>query len=157
MTDSSDFTKLTSLKSVADLGQDYAIPHQNRLSHLSKLLQRQSLPICRFKDHILYALERYSILIIISETGTGKSTQIPQYLYEAGWTQNNRKIVCTQPRRIAALTISHRVADEMGVKVGNEVGYSMRFDSKVSEQTAIKYCTDGVLLRETMSDPLLMK
>jgi ATP-dependent RNA helicase DDX35 len=87
--------------------------------------------------------------------GSGKSTQIPQFLHEAGWTAGGRRVVCTQPRRIAATSISARVAEESGCKVGEDVGYVIRFDSKMSEQTSIKYCTDGILLRETMSDPLL--
>jgi ATP-dependent RNA helicase DDX35 len=131
------------------------------VSHRHKNLpiyqQRQILPIFKYKNHILYALENYQTIILVSETGSGKSTQVPQYLHEAGWAKDNRCIVCTQPRRMAARTVSSRVADEMGVKIGEEVGYSVRFDSNVSSNTAIKYCTDGVLLRETMSDPLLSK
>ena len=125
--------------------------------HLPIAHQRISLPIYQYRSHILYALELYSTVILVSETGTGKSTQIPQYLYEAGWSGNGKCIVCTQPRRIAAITIANRVAQEKNCEVGGEVGYSIRFDNKCSDRTAIKYCTDGVLLRETLSDPLLSK
>lgn len=129
----------------------------HRHKNLPLYQQRQILPIAKFKNHILYALENYQTIVLVSETGSGKSTQVPQYLHEAGWTDDNRCIVCTQPRRMAARTVSSRVADEMNVKVGEEVGYSVRFDSNISSNTVIKYCTDGVLLRETLSDPLLSK
>jgi pre-mRNA-splicing factor ATP-dependent RNA helicase DHX16 len=77
------------------------------------------------------------------ETGSGKTTQIPQYLYEDGYTKDKKKIGCTQPRRVAAMSVSARVAQEMGVKLGNEVGYSIRFEDYTSERTIIKYMTDG--------------
>ena len=114
------------------------------------------LPIYEHKDAILYGVESHHVLILASETGTGKSTQLPQYLYDSGWSfQNTKKILCTQPRRMAAVTVASKVASEMGVKLGSIVGYSIRFDNKVSENTAIKYCTDGILLNEIMFDPLL--
>ena len=116
--------------------------------------QRQLLPIYNYKDHILYALENYNVVVLVSSTGTGKSTQIPQYLYESGWAKD-KCILCTQPRRLAAIAIATRVAQEIGCQVGEQVGYSIRFDRKVSYDTKIKYCTDGVLIREMMSDPLL--
>jgi ATP-dependent RNA helicase DDX35 len=88
----------------------------------------------------------------------GKTTQIPQYLHEAGWTQGGRVIACTQPRRVAATSIAARVAEEMGVQLGQEVGYSVRFeDMSSSSLTRIKYLTDGMLFRETMMDPLLKR
>ncbi len=77
-------------------------------------------------------------------------------MHAAGWTTGQRMIACTQPRRVAASSIAARVAEEMGVKLGEEVGYSIRFDDCTDAQrTKIKYLTDGMLLRETMSDPLL--
>jgi ATP-dependent RNA helicase DDX35 len=127
----------------------------NQHRNLSIKNQKQLLPIYSFKNHILHALEEHSTLILVSETGTGKSTQILQYLYESGWTSQDRRVVCTQPRRIAAITIAARVSEEMGCVLGNEVGYTIRFDKKISQSTKILFCTDGVLLRETMTDPLL--
>lgn len=83
----------------------------------------------------------------------GKTTQLPQYLYEAGFTRDNKKIGCTQPRRVAAMSVAARVAQEMGVKLGNEVGYSIRFEDCTSERTVLKYMTDGTLHREFLSEP----
>ncbi len=82
------------------LGGEHADLVPNRFQHLSLQQQRQLLPIFKYKDNILYALEKYSTVIIVAETGSGKSTQIPLYLHEAGWTANNKKIACTQPRKV---------------------------------------------------------
>lgn len=114
---------------------------------------RRSLPIFPFRDDLIQAIRDHQILIIEGETGSGKTTQIPQYLYEAGFTRDGKKIGCTQPRRVAAMSVSARVAQEMGVKLGNEVGYSIRFEDCTSERTVIKYMTDGTLHREFLSEP----
>lgn len=92
-------------------------------------------------------------MIVEGETGSGKTTQIPQYLHEAGFTAGGKKIGCTQPRRVAAMSVSARVAVEMSVKLGNEVGYSIRFEDCTSERTVLKYMTDGTLHREFLSEP----
>lgn len=132
-----------------------------RNKHLPIAHQRLLLPIYNYRNNILYALEKYNTLILVGETGCGKSTQLPLYLHEAGWTAgktntgSQRCIVCTQPRRIAATSVARRVAQEFGCALGEEVGYGVRFDFKCSDKTVIKYYTDGVLLRETLSDPLL--
>ena len=135
---------------------DIVLTH-NRFKHLTIVQQRHSLPIKSERENILYALERFSTVVITAETGSGKTTQLPQFLHESGWTKGNRCIACTQPRRMAAITVAARVADEFGCELGEEVGYAVRFDAKCSAKTVIKYCTDGLLLRETMSDPLLSK
>lgn len=111
--------------------------------------QRMLLPIYKHKKQILYAAEQYSVVVIVGETGSGKSTQIPQYLVEAGgWADNDFSVVVTQPRRLAAMTLAQRVAQEVNTQV--------RFDDQSSPYTKIKYVTDGMLLREaTLSDPLL--
>lgn len=133
---------------------DTAIYNPN--SSLSMNLQRQRLPIFMHRTNILYLLEKYETVIIVGETGCGKSTQIPQYLHESGWTSEKWKICITQPRRVAVVTVATRVAEERGSFIGEEVGYSIRFDDCCNPQTTrVKFLTDGVLLRETMSDPLL--
>merc|ERR1711939_37039 len=114
---------------------------------------RKSLPIYAYREQFLAALEEHQILVIVGETGSGKTTQLPQYLHEAGYTKDGLKVGCTQPRRVAAMSVAARVADEMGVKVGNEVGYSIRFEDSTSDKTILKYMTDGMLLREFMTEP----
>ena len=83
--------------------------------------------------------------------------ELPQYLYETGWTGPNASIAITQPRRVAAITVAARVAEEMGCVLGEEVGYSIRFEDVTSPKTRIKYMTDGMLLREALMDPLLRR
>lgn len=114
---------------------------------------RKSLPIYAYRDEFLAAIEEHQILVIVGETGSGKTTQLPQYLHEAGFTKGGMKVGCTQPRRVAAMSVAARVADEMGVKVGREVGYAIRFEDCTSDKTIMKYMTDGMLLREFLTEP----
>lgn len=114
---------------------------------------KESLPVYPFRDDLIAAIREHQVLIIEGETGSGKTTQIPQYLHEAGFTENNMKVGCTQPRRVAAMSVAARVAEEMDVKLGNEVGYSIRFEDCTSERTLIKYMTDGMMLRELLTEP----
>ncbi len=108
-----------------------------------------------YREQLLDAIEKHQVLIVVAETGSGKTTQLPQYLHEAGYTKNGMKVGCTQPRRVAAMSVAARVADEMGTKVGYEVGYSIRFENCTSDKTVIKYMTDGMLLRELLTEPSL--
>uniref|UniRef100_A0A670K878 RNA helicase n=1 Tax=Podarcis muralis TaxID=64176 RepID=A0A670K878_PODMU len=120
--------------------------------------QRQKLPVFKLRNHILYLVENYQTLVIVGETGCGKSTQIPQYLTEAGWTAEGRVVGVTQPRRVACVSIAGRVAEERGALLGHEVGYCIRFDDCTDPQaTRIKFLTDGMLVREMMADPLLTR
>ncbi|XP_063851586.1 pre-mRNA-splicing factor ATP-dependent RNA helicase DHX16-like [Scylla paramamosain] len=116
---------------------------------------RRSLPVFPFRDSLLGAIRDHQVLIVEGETGSGKTTQIPQYLYEAGYCDDGKKVGCTQPRRVAAMSVASRVAQEMDKKLGNEVGYSIRFEDCTSERTRIKYMTDGMLMREFLVDPSL--
>ncbi|XP_027243070.1 probable ATP-dependent RNA helicase DHX35 isoform X4 [Cricetulus griseus] len=130
----------------------------NPYAALSIEQQRQKLPVFKLRNHILYLVENYQTLVIVGETGCGKSTQIPQYLAEAGWTAEGRVVGVTQPRRVAAVTVAGRVADERGAVLGHEVGYCIRFDDCTDPlATRIKFLTDGMLVREMMVDPLLTK
>ena len=115
---------------------------------------REQLPVFKHREKLLEAIRDNKILIVEGETGSGKTTQIPQYLHEVGYTKYG-KIACTQPRRVAAMSVAARVANEMQVKLGQEVGYTIRFEDCTSEKTQIKYMTDGMLLREFMIDPEL--
>ena len=114
---------------------------------------RRSLPIYQFREEILQAIHEHPVLIVVAETGSGKTTQLPQYLHEAGYTAGGMKVGCTQPRRVAAMSVAARVAEEMGTKVGYEVGYSIRFEDATSDKTVLKYMTDGMLLREFLTEP----
>ncbi|XP_072845286.2 pre-mRNA-splicing factor ATP-dependent RNA helicase DHX16 isoform X2 [Pogona vitticeps] len=114
---------------------------------------RHSLPIYPYRADLLAAIAEHQTLIIEGETGSGKTTQIPQYLFEEGYTEKGMKIGCTQPRRVAAMSVAARVSQEMDVKLGNEVGYSIRFEDCTSERTVLKYMTDGMLLREFLTEP----
>ncbi|XP_017486973.1 PREDICTED: ATP-dependent RNA helicase DHX8-like isoform X1 [Rhagoletis zephyria] len=120
-------------------------------TELSLLEQRQSLPIYQFKEELVKAVADNQILIVIGETGSGKTTQITQYLAEAGYVARG-KIGCTQPRRVAAMSVAKRVAEEFGCRLGTEVGYTIRFEDCTSPETVIKYMTDGMLLRECLLD-----
>ncbi|KAG9102102.1 hypothetical protein FRC06_002318 [Ceratobasidium sp. 370] len=114
---------------------------------------RKSLPIYTYREQLLEAIEAHQVLIVVAETGSGKTTQLPQYLHEAGYTKGGLKVGCTQPRRVAAMSVAARVAEEMGTKVGYEVGYSIRFEDCTSDKTVLKYMTDGMLLREFLTEP----
>ncbi|KAI0947459.1 Cyclin-dependent kinase catalytic subunit, variant 2 [Taiwanofungus camphoratus] len=114
---------------------------------------RKSLPIYQYREQLLDAIKEHQVLIVVAETGSGKTTQLPQYLHEAGYTANGQKVGCTQPRRVAAMSVASRVAEEMGTKVGYEVGYSIRFEDCTSDKTVLKYMTDGMLLREFLTEP----
>ncbi|ERM99915.1 pre-mRNA-splicing factor ATP-dependent RNA helicase DEAH1 [Amborella trichopoda] len=114
--------------------------------------ERKTLPIYPYREELLQAVQDHQVLVIVGETGSGKTTQIPQYLHEAGYTKRG-KIGCTQPRRVAAMSVAARVAQEMGVKLGHEVGYSIRFEDCTSDKTILKYMTDGMLMREFLGEP----
>ncbi|KZO92694.1 pre-mRNA splicing factor [Calocera viscosa TUFC12733] len=114
---------------------------------------RKSLPIFAYREQLLEAIKDNQVLIVVAETGSGKTTQLPQYLHEAGYTRGGLRVGCTQPRRVAAMSVAARVAEEMGTKVGYEVGYSIRFEDATSDKTVLKYMTDGMLLREFLTEP----
>ncbi|XP_010755444.2 probable ATP-dependent RNA helicase DHX40 [Larimichthys crocea] len=120
----------------------------------SKENESKQLPIYRHKAKLIQAVKDSTFLVITGETGSGKTTQLPQYLHEAGICKNG-KIGITQPRRVAAITVAQRVAQEMQCTLGREVGYQVRFDDCTSQDTAVKYMTDGCLLREVLADPVL--
>jgi len=118
--------------------------------------QRKLLPIFFGKQALIAEVLRNETVIIMSETGSGKTTQLPQYLLETKLVRKGM-VCCTQPRRIAAITVAQRVAKEKGVNVGDVVGYTIRFEDVTSSRTKLKYMTDGMLLREALLDPLLLK
>jgi ATP-dependent RNA helicase DHX37/DHR1 len=117
---------------------------------------RLELPIIGEEQSIMEKIRYNDIVIISGETGSGKTTQLPQFLYEAGYTLNGKLIGITEPRRVAAITMSQRVAHELNL-TDEEVSYQIRFAGNVSDKTQIKFMTDGVLLRECQNDFLLKK
>ncbi|TFY78795.1 hypothetical protein EWM64_g5219 [Hericium alpestre] len=122
------------------------------ITSLSLQDQRKSLPIYKLRDPLLQAIKDHQILIVVGDTGSGKTTQMTQYLAEAGFA-DKAKIGCTQPRRVAAMSVAKRVAEEVGCRLGQEVGYTIRFEDCTSPETRIKYMTDGMLQRECVIDP----
>ncbi|XP_022937860.1 probable pre-mRNA-splicing factor ATP-dependent RNA helicase DEAH5 [Cucurbita moschata] len=129
-------------------GKDISFGQKSKLSIQE---QRQSLPIYKLKKELIQAVHDNQVLVVIGETGSGKTTQVTQYLAEAGYTTSG-KIGCTQPRRVAAMSVAKRVAEEFGCRLGEEVGYAIRFEDCTGPDTVIKYMTDGMLLREILID-----
>lgn len=118
--------------------------------------QRETLPVFKFRKQLLEAVRENQLMIVVGDTGSGKTTQLTQYLAEGGFA-NNGMIGCTQPRRVAAMSVAKRVAEEVGCKLGQEVGYTIRFEDCTSPETKIKYMTDGMLQREVLLDPNIKK
>uniref|UniRef100_A0A672PQH9 Pre-mRNA-splicing factor ATP-dependent RNA helicase PRP16 n=2 Tax=Sinocyclocheilus grahami TaxID=75366 RepID=A0A672PQH9_SINGR len=115
------------------------------------LEQRQYLPIFAVRQQLLNIIRDNNIVIVVGETGSGKTTQLTQYLHEDGYTSYGM-VGCTQPRRVAAMSVAKRVSEEMNSNLGEEVGYAIRFEDCTSEKTVIKYMTDGILLRESLRE-----
>ncbi|XP_017717054.1 PREDICTED: probable ATP-dependent RNA helicase DHX40, partial [Rhinopithecus bieti] len=115
-----------------------------------------TFPIQKQRKKIIQAVRDNSFLIVTGNTGSGKTTQLPKYLYEAGFSQHGM-IGVTQPRKVAAISVAQRVAEEMKCTLGSKVGYQVRFDDCSSKETAIKYMTDGCLLKHILGDPNLTK
>ncbi len=114
--------------------------------------QREYLPVFAVRQQLLKIVRENNVVIIVGETGSGKTTQLTQYLHEDGYTEFGM-IGCTQPRRVAAMSVAKRVADETGSELGTKIGYSIRFEDCTSDETMIKYMTDGILLRESLREP----
>ncbi|CAH8586699.1 unnamed protein product [Heterobilharzia americana] len=119
--------------------------------------KRVKLPVWEYKENFFQTLSENQVTVLVGETGSGKTTQIPQWCLEwvTGRYPTKKAVACTQPRRVAAMSVAQRVSEEMDVELGQEVGYSIRFEDCTSSRTVLKYMTDGMLLREGMSDPLL--
>uniref|UniRef100_A0A1B0DDD2 RNA helicase n=1 Tax=Phlebotomus papatasi TaxID=29031 RepID=A0A1B0DDD2_PHLPP len=122
------------------------VPPQAQGNHVRQL--RRQLPIFQMRSQILNTVSSHQVIVIVSETGSGKTTQVPQYLLEEATTRNEAcRIICTQPRRLAALSVADRVAFERGEQVGDTIGYQIRLESKTSPSSNLIYCTNGILVR----------
>ena len=118
--------------------------------------QREKLPIISQEHDIMYSINNSLVTIICGETGSGKSTQIPQFLYERGYTKDIGKIAITQPRRVAARSLAFRLREEMSMTKELLIGYQVRYETdNISKETEIKFITDGILLKELENDSLL--
>ena len=123
-----------------------------RLSHQKICQQRTTLPAFAVRNDLLKLIRENQVVVVVGETGSGKTTQLTQYLHEDGYTKGGMMIACTQPRRVAAMSVAKRVSEELDCRLGGLVGYAIRFEDCTGPDTRIKYMTDGVLLRETLRD-----
>jgi len=114
----------------------------------------KELPVVEHRQEILDALVTHQVMVVVSDTGSGKTTQLPKMVAEAMGPHGGR-VGCTQPRRIAAASVAKRVAEELNVPLGGFVGYQVRFEDRTSRDTRLKFMTDGILLAETQTDPEL--
>ena len=130
-----------------------ALHQKEREKFLSE--RKEELPILRYKEKIKEVISSNPISIIVGETGSGKTTQIPLFLLEI--IPPEAKIAITQPRRVAARSVARYVAERIGCNIGEEVGYQVRFDDHTTEGTRINFMTDGILLRKIQEDPLLQE
>ena len=151
------------------------IPSSSTGNSRKHIESRKNLPVYKYRSEICNLVRNNEVVLVMAETGSGKSTQIPAFIYESGYiketlktiSSQNRKlrlansVCCTQPRRVAAITVAKRVSEEMGCEPGTLVGWKVRFDDTTDVQgrntTRIIYATDGMLLREATYDPLLMR
>lgn len=133
----------------------------NEEKYKTMINYRKKLPAWQMKEEILTAIQNSKVVVISGETGCGKSTQVPQFILDE-WLSNYNmtnethvEIICTQPRRISAIGVAERVADERVERIGHSVGYQIRLEHKVTSITRLTFCTTGILLRRLELDPLL--
>ncbi|XP_030469626.1 ATP-dependent RNA helicase DEAH13 isoform X1 [Syzygium oleosum] len=155
----SEFDK-TSLSQLCGLVTTPIIVHVSRPKEVED--KRKDLPIVMMEQEIMESINYHSTVIICGETGCGKTTQVPQFLFEVGFGSNQSTvrsgiIGVTQPRRVAVLATAKRVAYELGLHLGKEVGFQVRYDKRIGDRCAIKFMTDGILLREVQNDFLLKR
>ena len=133
-------------------------PHSGRpysQRYFQILEGRKKLPVWEQRNEFFEVIRKNQTIVLVGETGSGKTTQIPSFMLETGLARGKRMVACTQPRRVAAMSVSKRVSEEMDVELGEEVGYTIRFEDVTGPKTVLKYMTDGMLLREAMADPML--
>ena len=143
------------LKEFQEIASMYIQFHSKKsIAKLAKLMNdRSSLPIAAYEAQIVELLRTNAVIIVAGDTGCGKSTQVPQYLLKAGY----RKIACTQPRRISAISLARRVSYETLNQYGSQVAHQIRFENTQTADTRILFLTEGLLLRQLGADPLLSR
>ena len=142
-------TSLTTLIHLLMLIFDDFLTKKMKSARLKMSATRESLPIYEFKQEIVNQVKTNQVVLIAADTGAGKSTQVPQYLLEAGF----KNIACTQPRRIACFSLAKRVSQETMNMYGSEIAYQVRFDKNKTSATKVLFLTEGVLLRNLTNDP----
>jgi len=170
MDEDDELTTSLASKAAAAAAAAAAVPQHLRSLPRVVLIQRTpeveavrtNLPIIGMEQEIMESIAENDVIVLCGETGCGKTTQVPQFLYEAGYgsalfPERAGEVGVTQPRRVAAISTARRVAEELGSKVGDLVGYQVRYDKKLSSSTSLKFMTDGILLREVQEDFLLRK
>ena len=145
----------SSVKSSKGINEWTGLPFSSRYYDI--LQKREQLPVYEFKDELLLKVQQNQVIVVEGETGSGKTTQIPQFLLSMLAVPGKKAIACTQPRRVAAMSIAKRVAEEMDVTMGEQVGYTIRFEDVSTPQTILRFMTDGMLLREAMTDPSMSR
>ncbi|RZC37856.1 ATP-dependent RNA helicase DHX57, partial [Asbolus verrucosus] len=158
-----DTKKNLTMKEIKEIDEKIVMKFNSMVKekkYLDMLQKRKTLPAWTMMNDILNTINKSQIVVISGETGCGKSTQVPQFIFDdwlVNYDQDNRhiEIVCTQPRRISAISVAERVAEERNAKIGNTVGYQIRLESKVSAFTRLTFCTTGILLRRLESEPIL--
>lgn len=138
-------------QAVSDVQENQAV-----MRELPPIVYDEELPVSSKREEIAQAIKQHQVVIVCGETGSGKTTQLPKICLELGRGQKGL-IGHTQPRRIAAISVAKRIAQELKTEIGDWVGYQVRFSDKTGAQSAIKLMTDGILLAETQHDPLLRK
>lgn len=169
-TDRLNLTSEQMLKDDLNFSRKY-LDKKSSVNYRNMIKTRQNLPAWSMTNDILNALESAQVIVISGETGCGKSTQVPQFILDSYLKRlaeyqnvnktsdfsglNHVNIICTQPRRLSAIGVAERVADERCEKIGKTVGYQIRLENKISDATRLTFCTTGILLRRLQSDPLL--
>ncbi|UKJ88367.1 DEAD-box family helicase [Theileria orientalis] len=145
-------TGVSNVELSSDINRWTNVPYSSRYYRL--LEDRKKLPAWTARRNFIKLVKRNQVLVLVGETGSGKTTQMTQFALEAGLS-GLRPIAITQPRRVAAMSVATRVAEEMDVELGGTVGYSIRFEDKYSDKTLLKFMTDGMLLKEITTDRML--
>lgn len=159
-----DNQKILSTEEIVEIDQQLAnnfIEKTSNASYIKMLQSRSRLPAWNLMSDVLRTIRNKQVVVISGETGCGKSTQVPQYILD-DWLANYKnydkkhlEIICTQPRRISALGVAERVAQERIEKIGHTVGYQIRLENKISRYTRLTFCTTGILLRRLEAEPTL--
>lgn len=145
-----DASRTASIKPVLQINPYSGMVYTPRYYEL--LRRRKQLPVWEYKEKFMDLLQKHQTIVLVGETGSGKTTQIPQWCVEYSRLVGKRSVSCTQPRRVAAMSVAQRVSEEMDVCLGQEVGYSIRFEDCSCSKTLLKYVKYHFMLATIFSD-----